>query len=173
MSGVLLLAFSAISTGFQMFTAYQEGQQQAALAEYNADVMEQQARQEEEAAKLEAYRMQEEKDRFLAAQRAAYSASGFTLEGSPMEVMARTAGQFEYDIALNTYSRQLKAWGARSQANLYGYQAGAARRAGTMGMIGAGIGGVTNYYKWKAMGGAVGKKDSMLTSPLIGELSGF
>lgn len=152
-AGLIFGLVSVVSTGFQMFTAYQEGQQQAALAEYNAEVMKQQARQEEEAAKIEALRMQKEKDRFLATQRAAYSASGFTLEGSPMEVMANTAGQFEYDIALNTYNRQLKVWQARSQAGLYGYQASAAKRAGTMGMIGAGLGGATSYFRWNTMKG--------------------
>lgn len=173
----LPMIISAVSTGFQMFSAYQEGQQQAALAEYNAEVMEQQARQEEEAAKLEAYRMQKEKDRFLATQRAAYSASGFTLEGSPMEVMANTAGQFEYDIALNTYGRQLKAWQARSQAGLFKYQAGAAKRAGTMGMIGAGLSGAVSLSTIGALketGGTNNMLNSSLTNkwktPLMKEL---
>jgi len=179
MSGVLMLAVSAISTGFQMFSAYQQGQQEAAIAGYNAEVMKQQARQEEEAAKVEAIRMQHEKDRFLATQRAAYSASGFTLEGSPMEVMANTAGQFEYDIALNTYSRQLRAWQSRSQAGLYKYQASAAKKAGTMGMIGVGLTGFPSIYKyaantdWKTGKLKSGSPSSMLNSPLMGELSGF
>lgn len=137
-----MVLVSVIATGFQMYSSYQEGQTEAAMAKYNQEVEMQKARQEENVALAESLRMREEKERYLATQRAGLSASGFTLEGSGWNTMEATANQFERSIALNTYNRELNAMNLRSTAGLYGMQASAARNKAIMSMIGAGLKGV-------------------------------
>lgn len=93
-----------------------QGKQQAANAEYNAKVAEQQAQAARENAKYqqetltqqseyEQARIQREKQKTQATQRTLYAKSGVRLdEGSPLEVMADTAAQYEMDIAANQYN---------------------------------------------------------------------
>jgi len=177
MQALPMLIMAVVSTGFQMYSSYQEGKTAAAMAEYNAKIMEQQARQQGKVALIEARRLRDEKERYLGMQRAAFSATGFTLEGSPLEVMAETANQWEWDISLNTYDRQLKAANLEGQANIYRMQKAAAKMKATMGMIGSGLAGATDLATMGSMGAfkTPAKPASGLsnTSPQMGQLSGF
>jgi len=112
-------------TGMTLVSQYQETQAQVAAARYNAAVARMQAEQyaragafaqEEyrrageyrekqlrETGRLEEYRLRRRKKALLGKQRALYAKAGVLIEGSPLEVMADTASQFEFDIALSRY----------------------------------------------------------------------
>ena len=136
-----MLVTAVISTGFQMYSSYAQGQQEAAMAKYNADVERQQAAQVENAAKAEAIRMEHEKSLFMGKMQAGFGATGL-YGGSSLDTMAFTANQFELDMSNKIYNAQNQAENYRSKAGLYDMQASAAKNKAIMGMIGAGLKGI-------------------------------
>jgi hypothetical protein len=95
-------------------------QQQQLAYENNAKMMENEAvRANQEAVRVEqearerARRMRMENDKLLGAQRARYGASGVTSEGSPLLVMAETAGALEMGVADELYKGELMARASR------------------------------------------------------------
>lgn len=95
-------------------------QQQQVAYENNAKMMENEAvRANQEAVRVEqearerASRMRMENDKLLGAQRARYGASGVTSEGSPLLVMAETAGALEMGVADELYKGELMARASR------------------------------------------------------------
>ena len=95
-----------------------QGQTAGAAAEYNAKVAEAQAKAITESAEFEAKTLEQqgevekaqlvrEKAKVLATQRAGFAKAGVRIgEGSPLEVMADTAAQFELDLATSRYNIQ-------------------------------------------------------------------
>lgn len=106
----------------------------------NATMMDNQALAVEAAGREDAKRMRLEKAKLLAAQRVRYSAAGVTSEGSPLDVMADTAGVMEQAIQDQAYETNLEssAWRRKAQlsradadltafdATLAGYEAASA-----------------------------------------------
>lgn len=95
-------------------------QQQQLAFENNAKTMENEAvRANQEAVRVEgearerARRMRMENDKLLGAQRARYGASGVTSEGSPLLVMAETAGALEMGVADELYKGELMSRASR------------------------------------------------------------
>uniref|UniRef100_A0A6M3IJH7 Uncharacterized protein n=1 Tax=viral metagenome TaxID=1070528 RepID=A0A6M3IJH7_9ZZZZ len=92
--GPLLEAFG----GQQAGKAQQiELENQATIAEYNARLSEMQAEEERRKAGLEAEKQRKEARTFQAKQRALYGVSGVQMRGSPLAVLAETAGELELD----------------------------------------------------------------------------
>lgn len=120
----------------------QQGQQQAAIAERNAQLAEAQATDAQQRGGREAGLLRMRASRLTGAQKAAYANSGVDVSsGSPLEAMADTRMMSELDVltARNNAARQ--AWGYRVEAQNYREQARADRTAGTFGAIGSLLGG--------------------------------
>ena len=113
------IALIAIGTGMALKAVSQikEGQAASATAQFNARLAEMGAESErvaaefeiktlEQAGKFEEAKLKREKLKTLGMQRVAYAKGGVRLEGSPLEVMADTAAQYELDIAANRYNVQ-------------------------------------------------------------------
>ena len=75
---------TAAAAGYSAYSGYQQQKDEAARAKYNQQVKEQEAKARERAGRAAVDEKREETRRLLAAQRAAYGASGVGMEGSPM-----------------------------------------------------------------------------------------
>jgi hypothetical protein len=94
------LAIAAIAAAIGSTAVAYEGQQQQAktaksVSEYNAKVEQTQAAQDSMEAQENAHRLRVRNSQALGSQRAAIAASGITEAGSPLEVLAYSAGQLE------------------------------------------------------------------------------
>lgn len=101
----------------------------AQILEYNRAVMEKEALAAEAAGELEEEKLQRQKKLTLATQRANFGASGFTMQGTPLAIMADTVAEYEKDIYTNNWNAGITAQRYRSQGNIYGMSASAQRRA--------------------------------------------
>lgn len=95
----------------------------AKIADQNAGLAIQQAAENERKARAEGAQS-------LGAGRAAYGASGVTMEGSPTEVLAQGAAQSELNALTIRHAGQVQAVGYRNEANLARYEGNAARTTG-------------------------------------------
>jgi hypothetical protein len=94
------LAIAAIAAAVgSTYVAYEGQQQQAktakSVSEYNAKIQETQAQQDSMEAQENAHRLRVRNRGIMGNQRAALAASGITEAGSPLEVLAYSAGQLE------------------------------------------------------------------------------
>jgi len=117
--GPLLIAALAASTAVKAYGQYKSAKDQEAAARYNKMVSEQMAEMIDQSSALTEYQGRRQKDKFLGSQRALYARSGVSSEGSPLEVMADSAGQLELDIAVRKYNSQIQKMQALSEANNY------------------------------------------------------
>jgi len=136
----------------------------ADILEYNKAVAEADAAAALKAGAVEELKLDRQKKLVLSTQKSKYSASGFTLSGTPLAIMADTAAQFELDKSTIRTNAQTLANRYRSQATVYGMQAGAQRtKADNSGMTNALLTGVTSASKYLAgYGGRYGNYYSSL-----------
>ncbi len=131
------LAVGVIGTGMQAYGQHQQGKSQAAWAEYNATVAENQRLEAKYQAQYEADRLEERKKRALSSQFNSLAASGFVMaddeEGSPLSLLSAT--QQEYDLEILNVRRggQVSAGFYEAQAAQDRYRAGVARSGGAIG----------------------------------------
>ncbi len=110
--------------------------QQADVMEQNAKLAESEGEMKREAAKQETLKLSQERRRTIGAQTAAFGASGVDVGyGSPLDVMAQTAAEYERDIQLKGYAGDVGSYSSNMEASMYRY---GARSKRTSGMIGAG-----------------------------------
>jgi hypothetical protein len=110
--------------------AAQTSQQQAAIFGYNAQVAQNEALRTENEARERARRMREENERMLGLQRASYGKANVTSEGSPLMVMAETAGLGELAVADELYKADAQRSGLYTQAALEQFKGRMARFEG-------------------------------------------
>jgi hypothetical protein len=91
------LAVAAVGTGIAFYGQRQAAKSAKEMGEYNAKLAENQAQQVDMDARESVKRRREQNRRFMGMQRTAYAKSGVTIEGSPLEVMAETAGILELE----------------------------------------------------------------------------
>lgn len=101
------ITLMAIGMGLQVFGRLRQGMSSKMASEYDAEVMLEAIRQEEIKADLIADKLRREKRRVGGAQVARYLKAGVKLEGTPLEVMADTAAQFEEDLAITDYNKRV------------------------------------------------------------------
>ena len=106
----------------QMAAGAAQAQYQAQLN--NAAQYDQQALRVEQEARERARRMREENERMLGAQRARYGKSGVTSAGSPLTVMAETAGLLELGVADELYKADLERSAFYRKGEVERFQAG-------------------------------------------------
>lgn len=84
--------------------------------------------------------------KFMGDQRTAYGAAGVTTEGSPLEVMAETAAQAEYDALQLRNEGVFRANQYRREAGMEGGKADAIVRARRFQIASSVLGGGANSY---------------------------
>lgn len=120
------LATAAVGTGVAVYGQVQQAKTAKAAGEFNAKMAENAALQAEMDSRENIRRKREENRRMLAMQRGRYAKAGVTEAGTPLEVMAETAGLLELDAL--EMGRQ-----SRIEANRLRAQAGYDRAMGKAG----------------------------------------
>lgn len=117
MGAAALVPLVAASGALTAFSMVQSGQQAKSSANYNAAVARENAKAAEYQAAERAKRIRAQGESLLAKQRALYGASGVNLMfGSPLLVMADTAGQIELEAQDALFAGKTQAAGLRSEA---------------------------------------------------------
>ena len=111
--------------------AAQQAEAQARIFGYNAQVAQNEALRAEQEGRERARRMREENERMLGVQRARYGKSGVTSAGSPLMVMADTAGLGELAVADEIYKMDAQRSGLYQTAALEQFKARMARFEGS------------------------------------------
>ena len=116
---------------YQSDLAYRQAEMasRAAQMQYDAQInnaaqFDQQAQRVENEARERARRMRAENERMLGAQRARYGKSGVTSAGSPLMVMAETAGLMELGVADELYKADLERTAFFRRGEVERFQAG-------------------------------------------------
>lgn len=163
-----IIAATVASTTLQIAGQYQagkaaeaQGKSQDALLEYNAQLAEREATEAQEAAAHEERLFRKGGERLKARQRVGYAKAGVTPEGSPLEVMERTATELEIDALMIRrggqlgYQRYTAEAGLQRTAGRSALLRGrAARRASRIGMAGTAFGGAGQIgYQYGRMKG--------------------
>ncbi len=104
---IAAIGTSVVGTGVSIYGQQQQAKTAQRTAERNAKIQENQALQVEMDARENARRQRDENKRRMKTQRSRYAASGVINEGTPLEVMAETAGLLELDAL--EIGRQAKA----------------------------------------------------------------
>jgi hypothetical protein len=140
MTGLELSTYAMIAAGAAVAStavsavgAIQQGKAAQASAKFNADMMSRNAQIARQQAAAE-----EEKHRRLTymrqgAARAAYGASGVSIEGSPLDILEQSAAQEELDALNIRYRGEIGAQSAEGQADLSLMRGESAMSAGYMG----------------------------------------
>lgn len=157
------LAIAAIAAAVgSTAVAYQGQQQQAKVAksvsEYNAKIDETQAKQSAMDASENAHRERVRNASVLSTQRAAIAGSGITEAGSPLEVLAYSAGQLELQAQDEQRNARLAGENLQSQANetrLGGSAQENAFKTQSYGTILSGVSSVASTYGQARYTGAI------------------
>lgn len=115
---IVAAASTAATVGTQMYVADQQADAAKKQAKYNAQVAEAQGIQAQNEAWAEEQALRRQQKQLLATQEATYAASGVSLEGSPLTVMADTAAQQELDALTVRYRGTAARKAAQAQAAL-------------------------------------------------------
>lgn len=99
-------------------------EQQYAAGMQNATVMQNEAMRVEQEARERARRMRSENDRLLGEQRARFGKAGVTSEGTPLAVMAESAGLMELAVSDELYKADMERSALYRKADVEKWQAG-------------------------------------------------
>ena len=136
MSSWLLPALSVVGLGTSAMGAMNQGATEAKIMEANANASEMEAKSIQEMGKAESLRLSRESNQMVGKQATIMSGAGLDLSsGSPLDVMANTAANYESDMQMLGYSADTKAAAKNYEATIYDWAAPLKRKAG---MIGAG-----------------------------------
>lgn len=154
--GIGLMAGGQIYGGI---AAAQEAASAQAMANYNAAVMEQQAKATEQKAAFEQKRQAEEAERIKSTMQAEMGEAGaVTTAGTPLMIQAKQASELELKNLMIGYEGMTEAARARSEAAGYKMEGKMARRRGRAAMIGGFLGaGGTLLTGFGRMGRGGGK----------------
>lgn len=152
MAGTVSSVVSGVGTVASAVGAYAQGQGQQQMAEYNARIMQNNANSADVAGQQEAGRLYDINQRKMASARAAYGASGASMNiGTPVDVMVDQAGQAALDQEIARWRGKVAATGYRNEAASQIYQGEQAAQAGLFkagglllngfGRLGPGVGG--------------------------------
>lgn len=131
----LAVTAAVVGTGLAYYGQMEQAKTAEQAGEYNAKLAEQQALQAEMDSRESIKRRREQNRRFLGSQRSRIAKSGVTIEGSPLEVMADTAGILELETLDADRQARQQASGLRAQGAMDRYTG---NRAATGARIGAG-----------------------------------
>lgn len=109
------VAISVVATSVSVYGQVQQAQQAKAIGKYNAKMAEAQAKQTEMDAAENIRRKRKENARILATQRSKYAKAGVMEAGTPLELMAETAGNLELDVLDYNRQQRINAQNLRQQ----------------------------------------------------------
>lgn len=124
--------------------AAQSASANAQAADYDAAVKERNRKTVINQAEAEIGDKRREQRRQLAAVRAAYGASGLTMEGSPLDVLEDSAMEQELDVERTRYGAELKSQGLSEDATLSRMKASSFRKAAPISAAASIIGGISS-----------------------------
>lgn len=128
--GSLAMPLKLAGMGLKAFGQYQQGQEIAGTYEYNAALTLQ-------GLDFQLAGFEVAAEEYSSTQRAMYAKSGVTMSGSPLDVMLKTATNFEMD-------KQVATFNAQSRANMLQYQAAQAEKQGKFNAAGTLISGAAD-----------------------------
>jgi hypothetical protein len=140
-------ALSLVSGAVSAIGAISAGNAQAAAANYNAQVQEQQARVAMDQASAQAAQEARKTRQIVAAAEAGAADSGLTLTGTTGAVINQARDTGNMNVLLAMYDGSLKATGYRNNANLERANARASRVASYFGAGTSLLGGAADFYK--------------------------
>lgn len=112
---ILAVALAGVGTAVSVYGQVQQAQTAKAMGKYNAKLAEQQALQTEMDAAENIRRKRRENKRLLATQRSRYAKAGVLEEGTPLELLAETAGNLEMETLDYDRQQRMAAAGLRAQ----------------------------------------------------------
>jgi hypothetical protein len=127
------LMLQGAGTGLNIIGKIAEGKAAEQIAEYNAKVYEQNAILSEQQAAANEQRARVVARKAIGEMRAAYGASGVTLEGSPLDVIGESAAAAEMDALMIRHAGAVKATMFRNEAAMERYKGGVAKTLGYLG----------------------------------------
>lgn len=132
--GIALTAFGQIQEGM---AAKAQGESEAAIAEYNAQLSEQRAKEAEKAAAYEAAMHEKKGERLQARQVAGYAKAGVEFRGAPLAVLEETERELTMDKMMILREGTISAAQAKSQAQISRMRGEAAKKRGKYAYRGA------------------------------------
>jgi hypothetical protein len=162
---VLALGASLAGTAFSAMGQIQAGNQANQAAKYNAQVLENQARQTVLNANTDASLRKRQLMKERGSAVAAYGASGVQIDsGTPFAVLSDLATEAELDAALTRFQGTQEAKGLNSQAAMSRYEGKVAKRNGMTGAMGTLLGGASSLAGG-GFGGGSKTSNIQYTSP--------
>lgn len=140
---MLLLLFAGVSA----VGAIYQGMAASKAAKMNAEANDAAASATRQQAQLEAQRQRVQAAKALGAIRTGYAASGVTLEGNPLDVLAESAYNAEIDNQLILKGGEIRAQGFERSASLDRQRARNAETSGYLSAAGSLLGGAAGYGK--------------------------
>lgn len=141
LAGVAGLAGTALSAASQ----WDAGNAAETIGKINAANATEEAKARVEAAKAETFKLSRQSNQMAGEQRAAFGATGFSIEGSPLEVMANTAREYERDMLYTGYAGAVGANQKMNEANLAIWQGKQQKKASLWGSGTTLLTGFGNY----------------------------
>jgi hypothetical protein len=133
-AGTLLSAgmtgLSLLASGVEASSMNRAANDQANSMEANAKIMQGEAQAKNQATQEKTLQISRAERQTMGEQIAGYGASGVTGAGSPLEVMASTARNYERDIMMTGYGGSVAAAQDINQGNLYDWEAQQKRKTG-------------------------------------------
>ena len=141
---IIAVAATVAATGYSIYSQQQQGKQQQALANYNAQLDEQQAQATERDAAIAANEKRRENTLALSNQRALYAKAGVVgTTDSPLMIQAQSAAMLERNASAIDVAGQNQAAALDEQSILQRFAGASARRTATMNSIGTGLEGLS------------------------------
>lgn len=144
-------AAAVAGAGTAAYSSVAAGENQKEMADYNAKVQENAAKDAEQRGAIAADEQRQKTRQMIARQNAGMSASGLdTSTGTPLDIQTQTAGMGELDALRIVNNAQRQAAGLQAQADLDVFKGNTAQTAGYFGATGSILGGLgsaaSGYY---------------------------
>lgn len=128
------------------FGQFESGQASEQAYEFNAKIAEQNAAQTRLASAQEERMSRIQARKEIGSMRAAYGASGVTMEGSPMEVLAESVAMAELDALNIRHAGEMRARGYQMEAASSRFSGASARTAARIGAVSSLMKGAEKLY---------------------------
>lgn len=152
---LILAAFGAVGAAVSAVGTFSAASQAAKGKKFEQQVAERNARAARKQAAIDAEDTRRETRRRLASIKAAYGSKGFTLSGSPLDVLEDQAAEFELAAQRESFSGEMRAVGFTDQAAASRMEARALRTSATVGLIGGAVNVAGAGFSAAAEGGLI------------------
>jgi len=112
------MIMAAVGTAVSVMGQIQQGKQANKISQYNAAVAQQNAEATRQSYQYQADQKRAESEKTLARQRALYGKAGVELSGTPLDLMAETASEYEMDALMLEREGKLAIYRGGSQSEI-------------------------------------------------------